>query len=1188
MTQSYQTLIHKLDRFIRQYYHKLVVKGVLLSFAIALAYILFISLAEYYGRFSASLRMIIFYASLFALGLVFTVLILTPLLKLFNIGRRISKEQAAGIISQHFSHIEDRLHNTLELAEMAEKDPVSRELIIAAIEERTLQMRSLNFTLAVNFRENLKHLRTLGLVLLLLATAYWVSPGIIEEAPARILNYNQEYEKEMPFEFILLNDSLMVEKGSDYTVKLKIRGEYVPANTWINIGGNQFLMKRGKTNEFEYEIKNVNKGLDFHFEGDEYRSRKYRLRTLATPVILDFKLRIDPPAYTGETSRTLENVGNATVPYGSRLSWSFKSKYADELSLRFADTLLSALGTPTGDHSLSRTAYQGGRYSINLKNENFEKRDILEYDIDVVPDLYPRIDLESLKDSTEKSLVYFRGTINDDYGFSKLTFNCIYGEGEDSLLQYPLNIQYNVLIQDYYYVFDFSDIGSNDEGLVKYYFEVSDNDGVNGAKTTRTRIYTFRIPTREEMEEMRNEAGKNAQEKAEKAQELAKELKNELTELRENLLNNQLTDWQREQAMQEINQKHQQLEELLNSMKEEMQKSQELSKQDPKQNEEIRAKQEQLEKLMESLIDEELKELIEKFNKMMENFDKNQMNQMMEKMDMSYEEVEKNLDRNLELMKKMQIKDKYYQSIEKLDELAKEQEELARQNEELNQKNEEETSDNENTEQNSENQDNKENENAEQNEDNSENEQDGEQKENNKTLSEEEIRKRQEELKEAYEKLQKEYEKMLEENKEMKHPYKIDKNEKEREEIEKNFEKIDQGMKQSPNPQNNKKEKQQENENIKNQKKNAEDMKKLSEKMSSMMQMNMAQQQEENLDDLRQLMDNLLEFSFDQELQLEEIQTVMARDPRYVELMNKQQEQLKNFEIIRDSLEALSMRLYQIGPTISKEVDNITYQLDRAKKELEERSTVNAGRAEQEAMASANRLILLLDEMMDQMLENMKKQQSGGGMCSKPKSGKEQSQQAQKMLEKMRQETESLKESLKQMMEEMEKQGKQQGKNDGGKEDGGKEKGGNKPSSEDLAKMLAKQEKMQQMIMEMMNQPGGVSGEAQRLLEEINRLMEQNNEDFVNQHITPQTLLRQKMILTRMLEAEEAEKEREIDKKRESREAKEHERSNPKDFFQYKRNEENVQENINRNVIYLNSFYKNKYKEYILKLNEND
>ena len=65
--------------------------------------------------------------------------------------------------------------------------------------------------------------------------------------------------------------------------------------------------------------------------------------------------------------------------------------------------------------------------------------------------------------------------------------------------------------------------------------------------------------------------------------------------------------------------------------------------------------------------------------------------------------------------------------------------------------------------------------------------------------------------------------------------------------------------------------------------------------------------------------------------------------------------------------------------------------------------------------------------------------------------------------------------------------------------------------------------------------------------------MEQTEADIVNNQISQETLKRQQEILTRLLEAEKAERERELDNKRESNEGKYVLNRNPLEYNEYKR-----------------------------------
>ena len=80
--------------------------------------------------------------------------------------------------------------------------------------------------------------------------------------------------------------------------------------------------------------------------------------------------------------------------------------------------------------------------------------------------------------------------------------------------------------------------------------------------------------------------------------------------------------------------------------------------------------------------------------------------------------------------------------------------------------------------------------------------------------------------------------------------------------------------------------------------------------------------------------------------------------------------------------------------------------------------------------------------------------------------------------------------------------------------------------------------------------------------------------------ISQQTLFRQQEILTRLLESEKAEQEREMDEKRESNESKDKQISNQNSFLEYKRLKEKELELLKTVPPNLNPYYKEKVNDY--------
>src|SRR6185436_4064248 len=122
MPSNYEILIQKLDEFIRKFYKNQLLRGLIYSVTTLVAFYLFVTTFEYFGHFNTTARTVLFYVFILTNAFIIGKLIVIPTLKLNRLGKIISHEQAASIIGQHFSSISDKLLNTLQLKELADKE----------------------------------------------------------------------------------------------------------------------------------------------------------------------------------------------------------------------------------------------------------------------------------------------------------------------------------------------------------------------------------------------------------------------------------------------------------------------------------------------------------------------------------------------------------------------------------------------------------------------------------------------------------------------------------------------------------------------------------------------------------------------------------------------------------------------------------------------------------------------------------------------------------------------------------------------------------------------------------------------------------------------------------------------------------------------------------------------------------
>jgi len=143
----------------------------------------------------------------------------------------------------------------------------------------------------------------------------------------------------------------------------------------------------------------------------------------------------------------------------------------------------------------------------------------------------------------------------------------------------------------------------------------------------------------------------------------------------------------------------------------------------------------------------------------------------------------------------------------------------------------------------------------------------------------------------------------------------------------------------------------------------------------------------------------------------------------------------------------------------------------------------------------------------------------------------------------------------------------------------GKDKNGGKQSKK-IAQMAAQQEQIRNRLKELRNELSG-DQQSKNNLDKLLDQLEENQTDILNNNITQSTLIRQEKILTRLLQAEKAELEKEKEKQRESNEWLNNLSNKILDPIELYKQEKKNQEKLIRTIPpSLMPFYKNKVNQY--------
>jgi len=1173
MTSNYNILISKLDEFIRKYYKNMVLRGLLYSTGMVLLFYLSVTVLEYFAHFNTGVRTFLFYSFLGVNAFIVGRLIVIPLLKLYRLGSVISYEQAADIIGQHFNNVQDKLLNVLQLHHTSSNlEPRTSNLLVeAAIDQKTKELKPIPFSSAIDLTENRKYLKYTLAPVAVLFIILFAAPSMITDSTKRLVKHSTYYEKEAPFHFNIENKDLKAIQQEDFELQVKLTGNEVPDNIYVSIDGNEYKLNKENTVEFSYLFKNLQKTLHFKLAADGYQSKEYELSVLPNPILLNFNIALDYPKYLHKNNEVVRNTGDLLIPVGTKVTWNFNTQNTNLLRLSFSDTTLALHESAKDAYSFSSRIMSDKHYAITTANEFIRSKDSVLYSINVIPDQYPVIDVEDKKDSVSQKLHYFKGQVKDDYGFSELTFNYRFINKTDSsqnpkseILNLPagqagpksVSIPVNkALTQDqFFYAWDLNTLNIASGDAIEYYFEIWDNDGVHGAKSTRTQKMIFKAPTLQEITENTDKNNSQIKEDLKETIKDAKDLQKQLNDLNKKVLEKKELTWEEKKKMEELLQKQTDLQHKVESIKNENQKNNTQQSEFKQVDQQIAEKQKELEELLKQVLTPEMKQKMEELQKLMSELDKNKVQDQLEKMKMNAKDVEKELDRALESFKRLEVEQKLQENIEKLNELKKDQDELAKKAED---KKEDKNSkaENKKDDKNAKAEDKKDDKTAKAEDKKDDKNAKAEDKKDDKKADAKDLEQKQAELNKKFEDFQKDMKDMEKKNKELEQPNQMENTDKKQEGIKQEMSKSDEQLQQN-----------QKKKASESQKKAGQEMQELSEQMQSMQQKMQQEQQSEDAKALRQILDNLLELSFDQEALMNTAKQTATSNPQYTQIAQNQKKLQDDAKMIEDSLLALSKRQTKIQNTVNREINAINMNMGKAIAALAERQTSEAASRQQFSMTSINNLALILNESLQNMQQQSQQSKPGKGSCNKP--GGMGKKPSASNLRKMQQD---LNEQIQKMKEAMEK-----GKKEGAKGKDGKGSNGSQGMSEQLAKMAAQQEYIRQQ----MQKTGDGKEGGSKAGGDAAKKMEETETDLVNKLISQETINRQQEILNRLLDYEKAEKEKEQEEKRESNEAKKDYLRNPNAFLEYNRLKEREIELLKTVPPTLNPFYKSKVNDY--------
>lgn len=449
----------------------------------------------------------------------------------------------------------------------------------------------------------------------------------------------------------------------------------------------------------------------------------------------------------------------------------------------------------------------------------------------------------------------------------------------------------------------------------KLYFEVVDNDGIRDGKISRSQVFSATLFDDKELKNKELQLQSNTINKLDNTIKSYKEQQKELSKLNDAQKEERGLTFEDRNQIKDYLERQKRQEQLMEKFSRELNKSIDKSAQDSERQKMLKERLERQE--IEARKNERL---LEELNKIAEQIEKEELQKRLEELSKNQSKNARNLEQILELTKRYYVAEKMSQLAGDLEELAKRQEELS------------------------------------------------DRGKDNQSLED------QKKVNDEFKELSKQLDELRKDNDDLAKPMPLDVSKKEQEKVKEDqedaleeLEKMKKTDEQGGSQQN----------ASKKQKSAAQKM----EEMSNAMQQAASSggsSDSEDAEMLRQILDNLVTFSFKQENLFDKVENSDVDISQFSKTVRDQKELRRLFEHVDDSLFALSLRRTELSEFVNEQITEVYYNIDKSLESIAENQIYQGASYQQYVINATNSLADFLANILDNMQQNMKPGQGSG------------------------------------------------------------------------------------------------------------------------------------------------------------------------------------------------------------------
>src|SRR5215467_9881212 len=419
--------------------------------------------------------------------------------------RQVSDTQVAMYLEENDPKLEAAILSAIEATSGSTiSQDHSPHLVDKLVEQAIDQCRHAMSGHHVDKRAIKRQAMTLGGVALAALLLVVLGPAYLRHGLSALLIVTRAAEKASPYSIEVAPGNAKIARGADQQVKARLVGFTFKEAALMarSSQGAQFeripLVAGAKPAEFEGMLFHLDKGTEYYVESNGVTSRTYTLSVLDLPTVGKLELEYHFPAYTGMPVQKIDVGGDVAAIRGTEVWLKVTpTMTAPDGKIVVNDANAGELtkqadGTLTGKF----TVKDEGFYKIGLTGPHGEQVDASQkYTIDVLKDQPPVVSFNKPgrdSNATPVEEVFVEAKANDDFGIKDVQlFYSVNGGKEKSVTLFKGEKTLQE-VQAGHTIY-MEELGVKPGDFVSYYAKATDNNGVEGPKTTTSDIYFVNV-----------------------------------------------------------------------------------------------------------------------------------------------------------------------------------------------------------------------------------------------------------------------------------------------------------------------------------------------------------------------------------------------------------------------------------------------------------------------------------------------------------------------------------------------------------------------------------------------------------------------------------------------------------------------------------------------------------------------